>query len=203
MSKQVGALIKEARVSAGMTQKQLAEAVDGLSASSISKAERGIKKLTPEQLQQIAEATGTSYESFLIDEDDSVTCETESEAAVAETTDAPAVAEIKEEPAEAETKEEKQPGQNPMAMLAAMMGSMMGGGENGENPMAAMMGGEGGEGQNPMAMLAGMMSSFMGQGTGMNQNAKQGEEQADCQCEEQGEEQADCQCEEQNEEQGE
>ena len=194
MSNQVGALIKEARVSAGMTQKQLAEAVDGLSASSISKAERGIKKLTPEQLQQIAEATGTSYESFLIDEDDSVTCETESEAAAAETTDAPA---------EAETKEEKQPGQNPMAMLAAMMGSMMGGGENGENPMAAMMGGEGGEGQNPMAMFAGMMSNFMGQGAGMNQNAKQGEEQDECQCEEQGEEQAECQCEEQNEEQGE
>jgi hypothetical protein len=69
--------------------------------------------------------------------------------------------------------------------------------------MAAMMGGEGGEGQNPMAMLAGMMSSFMGQGAGMNQNAKQGEEQDDCQCEEQGEEQAECQCEEQNEEQGE
>ena len=194
MSKQVGALIKDARVSAGMTQKQLAEAVDGLSASSISKAERGIKKLTPEQLQQIAEATGVSYESFLVDEEDSVTCETEAEAAAAETTDAPA---------ESELKEEKQQSQNPMAMLAGMMGAMMGGGENGENPMAAMMGGEGGEGQNPMAMLAGMMGSFMGQGSNMNRNATQSEEQVESRSEEQNaeqsEEQAECQCEEQSE----
>ena len=84
MSKQVGTLIKEARVSAGMTQKELAEAVDGVSASSISKAERGVKELTPEQLQKIAEVTGASYESFLVDEDGSAACEAETEEAAAE-----------------------------------------------------------------------------------------------------------------------
>ena len=59
MSEQIGASIKEARLAAGMTQKELAEAVDGLSASAISKAERGLKELTPEQIAAIAEATGS------------------------------------------------------------------------------------------------------------------------------------------------
>ena len=58
MSEQIGASIKEARLAAGMTQKELAEAVDGLSASTISKAERGLKELTDEQIAAIAEATG-------------------------------------------------------------------------------------------------------------------------------------------------
>ena len=58
MTEQIGASIKEARLAAGMTQKELAEAVDGLSASTISKAERGLKELTDEQIAAIAEATG-------------------------------------------------------------------------------------------------------------------------------------------------
>ncbi len=58
MSEQVGAKIKEARNAAGMSQKELAAAVPGVSASDISKAERGLIELTPEQLQAIAGATG-------------------------------------------------------------------------------------------------------------------------------------------------
>ena len=230
MSKNSGALIREARLSAGMTQVELANAVEGISASTISKAERGVRELKPEQLQKIADATGVTYESLLGCEDEPVACETETVEA-AETTEeateaeetvteeaAPLTEEEKEvldlynsadaeqqKEAEAALKGDKQQAQaqNPMAMLVGMLGGMMGNKGNGENPMAAMMGGEGGEGQNPMAMFAGMMSSFMGQGAGTNQNAKQGEEQAECRREEQGEEQADCQCEEQNEEQGE
>ena len=46
MANKVGALIKEARTGAGMTQEQLAKKIEGLSASDISKAERGEKELT-------------------------------------------------------------------------------------------------------------------------------------------------------------
>ena len=59
MTEQIGARIKEARLEAGMSQKALAEAVDGISASTISRAERGLKELTDEQLVAIAEATGS------------------------------------------------------------------------------------------------------------------------------------------------
>lgn len=50
--------IKEARNAAGMSQKELAAAVPGVSATDISKAERGLIELSPEQLQAIAAATG-------------------------------------------------------------------------------------------------------------------------------------------------
>ena len=40
-TKKVGDLIKEARTGAGLTQAQLAAKVDGVTASDISKAERG------------------------------------------------------------------------------------------------------------------------------------------------------------------
>ncbi|MDO4803664.1 MAG: helix-turn-helix transcriptional regulator, partial [Lachnospiraceae bacterium] len=136
MSKQVGTLIKEARVSAGMTQKELAEAVDGVSASSISKAERGVKELTPEQLQQIAEATGASYESFLVGDDDSTACCADTEEVAEETccadteeaceAETEAAEEANDAPAADEPKDEKQQSQNPMAMFAGMMGGFMG-----------------------------------------------------------------------------
>lgn len=70
MSEQTGAKIREARTAAGMTQKELAEAVDGLSAKSISEAERGLRELTDEQLAAIAEATGA--ESLLPSTEESV-----------------------------------------------------------------------------------------------------------------------------------
>ena len=65
MGKKVGALIKEARTGAGMTQEQLAKKVKGLTASDISKAERGEKELTKEQLKLIAKATGVTQTSLL------------------------------------------------------------------------------------------------------------------------------------------
>ena len=65
MAEQVGALIKKARVSADMTQVQLAEAVEGLSASNISKIERGLREPSDDELAAIAKATGVSLESLL------------------------------------------------------------------------------------------------------------------------------------------
>jgi len=64
-SKKVGTLIKEARTEAGLTQEQLARKIKGLSASDISKAERGEKDLTQAQLKEIAKATGVTQKSLL------------------------------------------------------------------------------------------------------------------------------------------
>ena len=44
MSKKLGKLVKEARTAKGLTQAALAEMVDGVSASDISKIERGEKE---------------------------------------------------------------------------------------------------------------------------------------------------------------
>ena len=65
MAKKVGTLIKEACTAAGLTQEQLAKKVAGLSASDLSKAERGEKNLTQEQLKAIAKATGVTQKSLL------------------------------------------------------------------------------------------------------------------------------------------
>lgn len=65
MASKVGKLIKEARVNADMTQEQLARKISGLSSSDISKAERGEKDLTQEQLKKIAKATGVTQKSLL------------------------------------------------------------------------------------------------------------------------------------------
>ena len=65
MAKKVGTLIKEARTEAGLTQEQLARKISGLSASDISKAERGEKELTQAQLKAIAKATGVTQASLL------------------------------------------------------------------------------------------------------------------------------------------
>lgn len=63
--KTVGALIKEARTAAGLTQEGLAKKVTGASASDIGKAERGEKELTTAQLKEIAKATGVTQKSLL------------------------------------------------------------------------------------------------------------------------------------------
>ena len=65
MGKKVGKLIKEARTGAGLTQEQLSRKVRSCSASDISRAERGEKNLTQEQLKQIAKATGVTQKSLL------------------------------------------------------------------------------------------------------------------------------------------
>lgn len=65
MAKKVGELIKKARTDAGLTQEQLAKKVDGITASDISKAERGEKELSQTALKQIAKATGVTQTSLL------------------------------------------------------------------------------------------------------------------------------------------
>ena len=64
-AKKVGVLIKEARTKAGLSQEALAKLVDGLSASELSKVERGEKDLTNEELKAIAKATGVTQKSLL------------------------------------------------------------------------------------------------------------------------------------------
>ena len=64
-AKKVGDLIREARTGAGLTQAELAKKVDGVTASDISKAERGEKELTQAALKQIAKATGVTQSSLL------------------------------------------------------------------------------------------------------------------------------------------
>ena len=65
MAKKVGELIRKARTDAGLTQEQLAKKVDGVTASDISKAERGEKELSQAALKQIAKATGVTQASLL------------------------------------------------------------------------------------------------------------------------------------------
>ena len=62
---EVGQKIKQARTDAGFTQAQLADLIRGLSASDISKAERGEKELERDQLIAIAKATGVTQKSLL------------------------------------------------------------------------------------------------------------------------------------------
>ena len=65
MGKKTGARIKEARTEAGLTQEQLARKISGLSASDISKAERGELELTQAILKEIARQTGITQASLL------------------------------------------------------------------------------------------------------------------------------------------
>ena len=64
-AKKVGAIIKEARVEAGLTQEQLAKKVKGVSATDIGKVERGEKDLTNEQYKLVAKALGITQKSLL------------------------------------------------------------------------------------------------------------------------------------------
>lgn len=65
MGQIVGSLIKEARTGAKLTQTQLAEYLDGVSANDISKAERGDKDLSQSVLKQIAKVTGVTQSSLI------------------------------------------------------------------------------------------------------------------------------------------
>ena len=64
-AKKVGVLIREARTDAGLTQAELAKKIPGLTASDISKAERGETELTQTQLKSIAKITGVTQSSLL------------------------------------------------------------------------------------------------------------------------------------------
>ncbi len=63
--KKVGELIKAARTKAGLSQEKLASMIEGLSASEVSKAERGEKDLSQAELKAIAKATGVTQKSLL------------------------------------------------------------------------------------------------------------------------------------------
>ena len=62
---ETGIKLKEARTAAGLSQKALADAAGVVTASDISKAERGIKELTPEQLEALAKALDVAPESLM------------------------------------------------------------------------------------------------------------------------------------------
>ena len=64
-SKTLGKKIKQARTDAGLTQQQLADKIRGLSASDISRAERGEKDLERDEIIAIAKATGVTQKSLL------------------------------------------------------------------------------------------------------------------------------------------
>ncbi|MBR3741951.1 MAG: helix-turn-helix transcriptional regulator [Clostridia bacterium] len=63
--KKVGELIKEARAKKGLSQEKLAGMIEGLSASELSKAERGEKDLTAAELKAIAKICGVTQKSLL------------------------------------------------------------------------------------------------------------------------------------------
>ncbi len=63
--KKVGDLIKEARTKKGLSQEKLAGMIEGLSASELSKAERGEKDLTQAELKAIAKICGVTQKSLL------------------------------------------------------------------------------------------------------------------------------------------
>ena len=65
MAKRVGTLIKEARTEAGFTQEELARKLAGVSASDISKAERGQLELSQANLKKIAKACGVTQASLI------------------------------------------------------------------------------------------------------------------------------------------
>lgn len=65
MASKVGKLIREARLAADLTQEQLARKIGGVSASDVSRVERGEADFTQEQLKKIAKATGVTQKSLL------------------------------------------------------------------------------------------------------------------------------------------
>lgn len=65
MSRKLGALVKSARTESGLTQAALAKKVKSLTASDISKIERGEKEPDTETLKELAKALGVTQTSLL------------------------------------------------------------------------------------------------------------------------------------------
>lgn len=65
MSGKLGDLVKKARTEKGFTQAGLAEKVDGLTASDVSKIERGEKEPAQDVLKQMAKVLGVTQKSLL------------------------------------------------------------------------------------------------------------------------------------------
>ena len=184
MANQVGALIKEARKAAGLSQAALAKEV-GISTKVLSAAERGEQDLTQKQLKAIAKATGVTQKS-LLDAAKGSPAAKEAAPKKPDITDEELLELFKSADAAAQNaaisvlKGEASQNANPMAAMMGMFSGMMGGGnaESGENPMAGMMSMMGGGGNaegdeggaNPMAAMMSMFSGMMGGG-----NAEGGE----------------------------
>ena len=65
MSKKLGTLVKEARTQKGLTQAALAKKVKGLTASDVSRIERGEKEPDKEILKDLAKALGVTQVSLV------------------------------------------------------------------------------------------------------------------------------------------
>ena len=65
MSKKLGTLVKEARTEKGLTQAALAKKVKGLTASDISKIERGEKEPDKDTIKELAKTLGVTQTSLL------------------------------------------------------------------------------------------------------------------------------------------
>ena len=65
MSKKLGNLVKEVRTAKGLSQAALAEQVDGLTASDVSKVERGEKEPTQDVVKKMAKVLGVTQKSLL------------------------------------------------------------------------------------------------------------------------------------------
>lgn len=65
MSKKLGNLVKEARTAKGWTQEALSRKVKGLSASEVSKLERGEWEPTQAVIKEVAKALGVTQSSLL------------------------------------------------------------------------------------------------------------------------------------------
>ena len=160
MSMETGARIRAARKAAGLSQENLGKAVGGISASAISKAERGEKELSPEQLKAIAKTLGIAPETLLEDaETDNAAAPSSAEEGAAPVTLTPEEQELlaayraanadTQKAAVSALKGEKPQVPNLMDLFAGMMGGkgvgkppadMMSFGEGVENPMVGMIG---------------------------------------------------------------
>lgn len=65
MSKKLGNIVKEARTSKGLTQAALADKVGGITASDVSKLERGVMEPTQDVLKKMAKVLGVTQKSLL------------------------------------------------------------------------------------------------------------------------------------------
>ena len=178
--------IKEARNAAGMSQKELAAAVPGVSASDISKAERGLIELSPEQLRAIAAATGAKPNAA-----ETVQASAEKEAPADLQKNDP-----KETPQNAQItvvlnaaekelldlykasdpitqalifyvlKRKKPQMQEVMALLGGLLTNLS---KSGENPLAGLMSKMGGNSGSP---IAGIMNSIKGMASGSKSNTE-------------------------------
>ena len=173
MTEQASVSIKEARTAGGMTQKALADAVDGVSAKDISAAERGLKELTDEQMGAIAEATGVDPELLVATKDEPMADPAQFAEVAAPNMDDEDILELFDaaDPAakaaalsvlKGDTPQSKGILDSLMPMLAGIMGDTLGG-DMGGNPLVAIIGFLASEdGKAFMGTIKGVLDNFTG-----------------------------------------